>query len=222
MHQLKVTFIRHGETQSNVLGLISGRSDVLVSQKGWQGLKDLKASYSYPTVEKVYASPAIRCRETASVLFPEHSPMLIDGFWEFDFGDYDDRPVGEMYAAIDPKKWLRQDSDLVFPGGESLLEGSFRARAAMTRVVADAKGKGLHEVAVVSHGETLSLLLQYCLITEESRESFILCPNGMGYSVTLDADAWFEDQKFYFDAFVPEGAPRPKPEDSPYFSMNEE
>ena len=221
MYNLKVTFIRHGETQSNVRGLISGRSDVLVSQEGWRLLKELKANYSYPTVEKVYSSPAIRCRETASVFFPEHDPVLIDNLWEFDFGHYDNRPVAEMYEHIDSEKWLRQDSDLCFPGGESLLEGSFRARAAMTRVVADAKAHGLHEVAVVSHGETLALLLQYCLITDEPRESFVLCPNGMGYSATIDADTWFENQKLYFDRFIPEGAPRPKPEDSPYFSRTE-
>lgn len=218
MHHLNVTFIRHGETQSNVLGLTSGHSDVLLSPNGWDMLKALKSQYHYPSVEKVYASPAIRCRETASVIFPNQTPHLVENFWEFDFGIYDNQPVTELFKTVDLNKWLNQDKDLYFTGGESLLEASFRARAAMTRVICDALENDLHNVAIVAHGEIFSLLLQYCLITDEPRESFILCPNGMGYTVTLNAEDWFDHQKFYFECFVPEGAPRPRAEDSPYFS----
>lgn len=51
----------------------------------------------------------------------------------------------------------------------------------------------------------------------------MLCPNGMGYAVTIDTEKWFfEEQKMYFDGFMPVGAPRPKLEESPFFTPVEE
>ncbi len=44
------------------------------------------------------------------------------------------------------------------------------------------------------------------------------CPNGMGYRCYVDSEKWFEDQKIFFEEFIPEGAARQKPEDSLYFS----
>lgn len=224
MAELKVYFIRHGWTDRNESGKCCGRTDALVSEAGWAALRDLRDQYEYPKVEKVYSSPAIRCRETASVFFPGQEPEILDGFWELDFGEAEDKPAMEMDKHIDMDfmKWIHQEMDCMFPGGETLLEARFRVQAAMTRLVKDCADRGIKEAAVVAHGEILSLLMSACLITEEPREAFLLCPNGMGYVAVLDTEDWFKEQKMTFTGFLPEGAERPKPEDSPYFARFKE
>lgn len=218
MSELKVYFIRHGLTDRNSKGRCCGRTDALVSEEGRAALHELYENYEYPVVEKVYTSPAIRCRETASIFFPEQEPELLEGFWEYDFGEAEDRHVSELSKLPVFEKWLRQDMDCSFPGSETLLEAKFRVQAAMTRLIKDCIDGDLHEVAVVAHGEILYLLMSACLVTEEPMEAFQLCPNGMGYIAVLDKEGWFQEQKMIFAGYLPEGAKRPKAEDSPYFS----
>lgn len=217
MSMLKVYFIRHGLTQSNQKGHTCGRTDALLSEEGRDGLKTLKETYLYPEVERVYASPAIRCQETAAVLYPEHRPVIVQNFWEYDFGKMEDCPMDAVSQLPIYEKWLEQAPDCAFEGGESLLEASFRVRAAMTRVVKDCIDGGFHRIAVIAHGEILSLLVRTALETEEPMESFLLCPNGMGFTATLEKEQWFQEQKMSFEGFFPEHAQRPKAEDSPYF-----
>lgn len=223
MAQLKVYFFRHGLTYGNKEARMCGRTDTLVCKEGWHELYHLKENYEYPKVEKVFSSPAIRCRETASVLFPGQTPQLVYNFWEMDFGIAENAHVDDHTLIPDFEKWVRQDPDFGLPGGESILECKYRAVAAMTRVIKICKEENLTEVAVVAHGEVLGCLLDMTLVTEEPREAFMLCPNGMGYAVTIDTEEWFFDkQKMYFEDFMPIGAPRMKPEESPFFANAQE
>lgn len=219
MGKIKVYFFRHGITTLNEKGHMCGRYNALVSENGWNELRRLKANYEYPQVEKVYCSPAIRCRETASVLFPDQTPELVENFWEMNFGEMEDVWVGSLAGQPVYQKWMSQDPDFAFPGGETNLEARFRVLAAMTHVIQDCVDRGLKEVAVVAHGKIFGLLLSGTLITDEPAEAFKLCPNGMGYAVTLDPEEWFgAEQQMIFEGFYPEGAERPKAEDSPYFA----
>ena len=218
MAKLSVYFFRHGLTYGNKEARMCGRTDTLVCKEGWEELYQLKEEYEYPEVERVYASPAIRCRETASVLFPEHTPKIVQNFWEMDFGTWENQPVDLSYEH-EFEKWNNQDPDCGFPEGESILECRYRAVAAMTRVIKECQEEGITKVAIVAHGEVLSCLLDMTLITDEPKAAFMLCPNGMGYEAVLDTEKWFwEEQKMEFVRFLPEGAPRPNPEDSPFFS----
>lgn len=217
MAQVNVYFIRHGLTYYNSIGCCCGRTDALVCEEGRKELIKLRENYEYPKVEQVYTSPAIRCRETADVFFPNQNQEVVYGFWELDFGEFEKQPMASINGMEAYDKWLRQDLDCRFPGGETLLEARFRVQSAMTRIVTDCIEKGYSEIAIVAHGEILSLLMSACLVTTEPREAFMLCPNGMGYAAVLNTDTWFEEQKMNFNGYIPEGAPRLKPEDSPYF-----
>ena len=221
MAELKVFFFRHGLTYGNVEARMCGRTNTLVCRQGWEELYQLKENYEYPEVERVYCSPAIRCQETASVLFPGQRPKIVENFWEMDFGTWEDIPV-DCSRGDGFEKWLAQDPDCGFPEGESILECQSRAMAAMTRVIKECREEGISKVAVVAHGEVLACLMMMALVTEEPREAFTLTPNGMGYEVSVDMDKWFfEEQKLYFVRFLPEGAERPKAEDSPFFSKQD-
>ena len=94
--------------------------------------------------------------------------------------------------------------------------------AAMTRVIKECREEGISKVAVVAHGEVLACLMSMALVTDEPASAFTLTPNGMGYEVTVDTDKWFwGEPKLYFVKYLPEGAERPKAEDSPFFREKE-
>ena len=220
MGNLKICFIRHGTTGMNQLGLFCGRTDALLAREGWEELIQLKKTYDYPAVERVYSSPALRCRETASVFYPELEPVIKEGLWEFDFGQGEKTPAASYKGTDLFAAWLRQDPDCMFPGGETLLEARFRIRAAMTRIIMECREDGIGSIAVVAHGSILASLMKVCLTPEEYADSFLLCPNGMGLVGLVDTETWFSRQEIVFEEYLPKGAPRLKPEDSPYFSDN--
>ncbi len=220
MSKFTVYFVRHGLTTSNEKGLLCGSTDALVSELGCWELHELKRLYPYPEVDHLYASPAIRCRETASILYPGMEPELVENFWEYRFGELENRPASEIMEGATGQKWLEQAPDLGFPGGETLMETQLRALAGMTRVVAEVRRNGYEKVAIVAHGEVFSLLFQAALVSDQPAEAFLLCPNGMGVAAEVDSDRWFRERKMDFLHFFPDGAPRPRPEDSPYFRPN--
>ena len=220
MSKFTVYFVRHGLTTSNEKGLLCGSTDALVSERGRSELKELKRLYSYPEVDHLYASPAIRCRETAAILYPGMEPELVENFWEFRFGEMESHPTSDFMDAPIYQKWLTQAPDFGFPGGETLMETQLRALAGMTRVAADAQRNGYEKVAVVAHGEVFSLLFQAALVSDQPAEAFLLCPNGMGVAAEVDSETWFRERKMNFLQFFPSGAPRLRPEDSPYFQAN--
>lgn len=216
---LKVYFVRHGMTITNEEGRFGGTTDTLLTRQGWADLYRLKETYEYPAVEKVFSSPAVRCRETASVLYPEHVPVILEGLWEYKFGKMENHLVSDFLDQPVWRKWLDQDPDCSFADdGETLLEASFRVRAAMTRIVKDALDNELGRIAVIAHGEILALLMDATLQSNESADAFKLCPNGMGVVASLNKQGWFKKQTMRFEGFLPEGAPRLRPEDSPFFA----
>lgn len=64
---MKWVLIRHGQTQGNTehryIGC--GTNEPLCAQ----GVEMLKCR-AYPNVQRVFASPMLRCRETAAMLYP--------------------------------------------------------------------------------------------------------------------------------------------------------
>lgn len=68
-----ITFIlfRHGETERNVTGKIQGRDEKPDTQLTAKGLADAEKmgklfAAKFPTIQKIYASPAQRCVDTAN------------------------------------------------------------------------------------------------------------------------------------------------------------
>ena len=73
-----------------------------------------------PEVEIVLASPLLRCRETAGLLYPRLDPVLIEGFRECDFGAFEGKNYRELTGDQDYQAWIDSGGILPFPGGESM------------------------------------------------------------------------------------------------------
>ena len=84
---------RHGETDWNKKGIISGRSDIALSKIGYHQatlLAEEVANLDAP-ITRIIHSPLNRAEETARIVSEaNHLPMSVDErLIELDYGDYD-------------------------------------------------------------------------------------------------------------------------------------
>jgi broad specificity phosphatase PhoE len=141
--------VRHGESTGNADGLLLGRMDAPLTDRGMAQARTLGPVL--PPVARVISSPLARARDTAEAL-STGLPIEIDDRWiEVDYGEFDGRPLG----AVPDEVWTRWRTDPDFrpPGGETLTEAGTRVRSACEELFAqDGEGaRGRGAVVVVSH-----------------------------------------------------------------------
>ena len=155
--------VRHGESAGNAAGLLLGRIDSPLTDRGIGQARSLAETVSGAT--RLVSSPLERARHTAEAL-GTGLPVEVDDRWvEVDYGEYDGRALGDVPAET----WSRWRSDPTFapPGGESLAAAGSRVRAACEELFADpdgpARGEGI--VVVVSHVSPIKAAVCWALGT---------------------------------------------------------
>ena len=98
---LKLILVRHGETQGNKLKRYIGKrtDEPLCPEAG-----NMLAQLAYPEVQAVYASPMIRCTQTAGILFPGKKLNIIDELAECDFGEFENKKFQIMVIHDTPER----------------------------------------------------------------------------------------------------------------------
>ena len=193
-------------TAGNEEGRYVGSTDLPLSEAGARRLKALAAKYGYPQAGAFFCSPLRRCTETMRILYPEAKPILIDGFRECSFGEWEGRTAKEI-AAKDPAfaKWISgQGEPVTPPGGEN--GGAFLQRtcAAFEKVVQGLMASGITSAVVVAHGGTLmSILSAYGL----PRAKFYdwMTDSGCGYSMRITPGLWMRSMVGEVFAKIPQG-----------------
>ena len=141
--------VRHGESTGNAAGLLLGRIDAPLTERGLAQAQTLGDSLS--GITRVISSPLERARDTAAAL-DLGLPIEIDERWvELDYGEFDGQPLGSVPSEV----WRRWRSDPHYrpPGGETLAEAGVRVRSACEELFADGDGADARagDVVVVSH-----------------------------------------------------------------------
>ncbi len=132
--------VRHGESTGNAAGLLLGRIDAPLTERGLAQARTLGASLAGAT--RVIASPLERARDTAAAL-DLGLPIEIDERWvELDYGEYDGRPLGSVPAEV-WKRW-RSDPHYRPAGGETLAELGRRVRSACEELFGGSPPDGAH------------------------------------------------------------------------------
>jgi broad specificity phosphatase PhoE len=141
--------VRHGESTGNAEGLLLGRLDAPLTERGLGQARSLAESVAGAT--RLISSPLERARDTAAAL-GTGLPVEVDDRWiEIDYGVYDGRKLGDVPAEV-WAQW-RSDPTYVPPGGESLAAAGSRVRSACEELFdgPDAAARGDGTVVVVSH-----------------------------------------------------------------------
>ena len=148
---MELYIIRHGRTRGNELNLYVGRIDQPLAESGIQQAQRYAQSAAYPQVDRVYVSPLKRARQTAAILFPQAEQLVIEGFTEMDFGDFEGRHNDELKDNPSYVAWLDAERAPSYPNGESGTDFDERVQAALRELVASAFETGEERLVVVTH-----------------------------------------------------------------------
>ena len=180
---IKLWLIRHGKTEGNKEKRYIGRTDQPLSEEGIAGIKENLGRY--PSVEKVYASPMKRTRQTAELIYPGQAPELVDGLREMDMGVFEGKNHAELKNRPSYILWVATRGKISIPGGESMKDFGKRTMDAFTQVLGDMQAEGIKRSAVVAHGGTIMSIVSQ--LADDDYYKYMV-NNGAGFRLTLDDD----------------------------------
>ncbi len=131
---LRLTLVRHGETEGQSSIRYYGRTDVPLSPLGRRQMVSAGTALRACQFTAVYTSRLARSAEAARIIIECNGgtpqATAVDGFDEIDFGEWEGLTAEEIRAR-DPQRfadWELRRGDFQYPGGES--NAHFRARVA--------------------------------------------------------------------------------------------
>lgn len=203
MKSYYIQLIRNGLTAGNVGGRYIGHTDEELSAEGIEQINQMKTDYKYPMVEAVFSSPLKRCTQTARLIYPNCDPIIIDGFIEYNFGEFEGKSAEELESHPVFPDWLAGKKGVSPPFGESNEEFSQRIAQTMIKVIDGIIQSGITKTAIVTHGGVIMALLSMFGLPEASMHEW-LTPGGCGYTIRVTPSLWSQGRKFEVFAQIPE------------------
>jgi 2,3-bisphosphoglycerate-dependent phosphoglycerate mutase len=157
-----LTFLRHGESEGNLLNLFIGQDDYPLTENGRRQARSLAELWTREGREfdTIIASPLARARETAETVALELGlPVQIDPLWkEQDYGEWNKRNIPDVLHDPNTPKYFTPFNR---PGrtGESRIETYLRAGQALQNLLDRPPGRYL----IVAHGVILNMALYFAL-----------------------------------------------------------
>ena len=147
---ISITFIRHAESEYNKMGLLSGRIDCNLTEKGIEDAKLLRGTLKND-FDIIYCSPLKRTKQTLNAIFPESEPIYDERIIESSFGIYEGKPKGALGKE---KMELYKQGLYLAPGAESIKEIDERVCAFVEELFQ--KCQDHEKILVVTHNGILN------------------------------------------------------------------
>ena len=189
MKSYLIHFIRHGAIDETLSGKYIGATDVPLSEKGREALRQLDKEFRYPRAQVVFTSPLKRCTETCRILYPDISPLAIADLRECDFGDWEGKTADELKNEPDFERWLAGDNEVRPPDGESNASFVRRICRMFESIVEGLMKTGTTESVIVTHGGVIMTLLAVYGLPQAKPFEWVM-ENGCGYSVRITPMLW--------------------------------
>lgn len=152
-----VCFIRHGMTQGNKEKRYIGKTDEPLCEEGRAQAAALEKA-GLPVFDRVFASPCLRCVQTASILFPDMELTAIEALRECDFGMFEGKTAEELKDSAEYAAWLETGCNGPIPGGESVEVFKTRCRNAFVGAMQELPENGA--CAFIIHGGSIMAILE--------------------------------------------------------------
>jgi alpha-ribazole phosphatase len=157
-----VILVRHGQTDENVSGKISGQGPVPLSARGREQAQ-LAAEVLHPLgVTHLFCSPVMRARQTAEILAQHLGLGMAEmpDLREVGYGDWEGKFFHEIRQSPIAHQVFNDPVNAVFPNGESLPAVQQRG----VQVIEAVRGQHPQGVLVfVSHGDVIRTVLAHYL-----------------------------------------------------------
>ena len=207
MKTYKIHLIRAGVCRGQVQGKYIGRTDEELTPASRRELKALAQRFEYPAAEAVVAPPLLRCTESAKILFPSREPAPMDGFSEFDFGEFEGLTAQELSGYKEFAEFLSGDEESGAPHGETNGEFKNRVADSFVRLAAGAMKAGMTEIALVATGGVIGTIMSLFAVPE-AELSFWRAKPGHGWTLNLIPSVWTNTAKAEVWDTIPEPTAR--------------
>lgn len=174
----ELTIIRHAPALTG--GRLCGRTDVAADLTDAARVKAVRAALGPPT--RLIISPALRCRQTAEALWPDHRGTHDPLLWEQDFGQWE----GQPYANL-PDLGPLAATDLAAhrpPQGESFADLCSRISPALEAIAADGPA------TIVAHAGTARAALALAFGAVPQALAFDIAPLSATRLLALPGGGW--------------------------------
>lgn len=193
MKSYNIHFIRHGEISETQNGAYIGVTDVSLSEKGRQELKELDRNYRYPYAPVLFSSPLKRCIETCEIIYPGKEPIIVEELSEMNFGLWEGKTAEDLKNHPDFNKWLSGDTSVKPPEGESSADFTRRICLMFQKIVEGLISTGHTEAVIVTHGGVIMTLMAVYGFPQAKPFEWA-CDSGTGYSIRVTPMLWQRDK----------------------------
>lgn len=157
-----ILLVRHGQTDENVNGRISGQGPAPLNGRGQEQAKLAGQVLASLNVTRLISSPVVRALQTATIL-AEHLHVGMEqepDLREVGYGDWEGQTFQAVRGDNAFKLVMNDPINAVFPNGESLVSVQQRG----VRVVETIRqGAAKDVVVLVSHGDVIRMLVAHYL-----------------------------------------------------------
>ena len=144
---MKITVVRHGQTEDNYNNLIQGRVNNLMNDAGRRQCERLRNKLSDKEFDVCYTSPLVRCVETAFILIGDKCEMIRDDrLIERELGDYE----GKSRDSYDNLKYWDYELNSTDSGVESVQSIITRVKDFLDYI--KSKYDDSTNILIVTHG----------------------------------------------------------------------
>jgi broad specificity phosphatase PhoE len=164
--------VRHCESEANADGLLLGRTDSPLSERGRRQAAQLEAlvagNLRAGGASRLISSPLQRSTSTAEALGLGLRIEIDERWTEVDYGEFEGEKLTDVPADV-WRTW-RTDPEFRPPGGETLAELGVRIRGACDELFA-VDGSGARsggDVVVVSHVSPIKAAVAWALGADDS------------------------------------------------------
>jgi probable phosphoglycerate mutase len=180
-------FVRHGESEANVLRVISNRGRVHpLTERGRAQTVDLAERLRPVGVTRIYTSPLLRAVQTAEILSAtlDVPYEITDALREYDCGVIEGRSDPESWAQHRAQRdeWLiRRRWKTRIEGGESFLDMERRFAPFVRGLAGDVAQRSGECIVLVGHGGLYACMLPLVLANVDFDRSADLPFPNTGY-----------------------------------------
>jgi alpha-ribazole phosphatase len=151
--RLRLYLIRHGEVEGAADGVLLGRTDRPLSDRGVSQAHHVADELSKAQLTAVYSSDLLRASMTAEIIASRHHLQLTEqpAFREIDMGQWEGRSLAVIHQESPSlvAKVFDDPASFQYPGGESFSNFTTRIQAALDQLI-EAHPSG--DVVLVAHG----------------------------------------------------------------------
>lgn len=160
---LRITLIRHGQTDWNLEERIQGQIDICLNHNGKYQSQCLYNYLKDEVFDRLLTSPLKRARETAEIILGDRllNLELVPSLQEISHGDWEGRLESELSQlyAYQFHLWKTDPLSCCKPNGETLHQFRERVVSAWEKLIQECFEDCYRNILVVAHKFTIQVIL---------------------------------------------------------------